>query len=174
MPAQETWDPAVPCKRGRAAPVPCKRGRAAPVPCKRGRLHAAPTSITRRLHAAPTFIARGLHAAPTSTTGSTVAGALERGAAGHEGGGGLETTNPSSSFAAGVLVAGAPQEGATGYEERGRGQETSIPRSNFAAGVDQHAVSRATTGRGAESIASHGPSEASLPSPRLCPGMLDF
>ncbi|MGH0136248.1 UNVERIFIED_CONTAM: hypothetical protein FKN15_060198 [Acipenser sinensis] len=41
-------------------------------------------------------------------------------------------------------------------------------------GLDQHAVSRATTGRGADSIASHGPSEASLPSPRLCPGLLDF
>ena len=137
-----------------------------------------------------------------------MAGAPERGAAGHEEGGrGLETTFPSSSFAAGVLVAGAPQEGATGYEdpgggpetcshcstcaagstvvgapprgatsyeERGRGQETSIPRSNFAASMDQQAVSRAITGRGADSIASHGPTEASLPSPRLCPGLLDF
>ncbi|MGH0126475.1 UNVERIFIED_CONTAM: hypothetical protein FKN15_028322 [Acipenser sinensis] len=114
-------------------------------------------------------------AARTSTTGRTVAGAPERGAAGHEeGGGGLETTFPSSSFAAGVLVAGAPQEGATGYEERGRGPETCSHCSSFAAGLDQHAVSRATTGRGADSIASHGPTEASLPSPRLCPGLLDF
>ena len=155
-----------------------------------------------------------------------MAGAPERGAAGHEeGGGGLETTFPSSSFAAGVLVAGAPQEGATGYEDRGggpetcshcssfaagdrgggpetcshcsffaagstvvgappkgatgykeggRGLETTFPSSSFAAGVDQHAVSRATTGRGADSIASHGPTEASLPSPRLCAGLLGF
>ncbi|MGH0185120.1 UNVERIFIED_CONTAM: hypothetical protein FKN15_016967 [Acipenser sinensis] len=119
--------------------------------------------------------AGAVSASRTSTTWSTVAGAPEKGAAGHEeGGGGLETTNPSSSFAAGVTVAGAPQRGATSYKERGRGQETSIPCSNFAAGVDQHAVSRATTGRGADSMASHGPTEASLPSPRLCPGLLGF
>ena len=103
-----------------------------------------------------------------------MAGAPERGAAGHEeGGGGLETTFPSSSFAAGVLVAGAPQEGAAGYEEGG-GRGTTCPRSFFAAGRDQHAVGRATTGRGADSMASHGPSEASLTSPRLCPGLLGF
>ncbi|MGH0175016.1 UNVERIFIED_CONTAM: hypothetical protein FKN15_069422 [Acipenser sinensis] len=89
-------------------------------------------------------------------------------------GGGLETCSHCSFFAAGSTVAGAPQRGATGYEESGRGQETSIPRSNFAAGLDQHAVSRATTGRGADSMASHGPSEASLPSPRLFPGLLGF
>ncbi|MGH0130641.1 UNVERIFIED_CONTAM: hypothetical protein FKN15_045256 [Acipenser sinensis] len=41
----------------------------------------------------------------------------------------------------------APQRGAAGYEEGG-GRGTTCPRSNFAAGVDQHAVSRATTGRG--------------------------
>ncbi|MGH0116492.1 UNVERIFIED_CONTAM: hypothetical protein FKN15_009625 [Acipenser sinensis] len=35
-------------------------------------------------------------------------------------------------------------------------------------------VERATTGRGADSMASHGPTEASLPSPRLCPGLLGF
>ncbi|MGH0169626.1 UNVERIFIED_CONTAM: hypothetical protein FKN15_057249 [Acipenser sinensis] len=68
---------------------------------------------------------------------------------------------------------GAPQRGAAGYEEGG-GRGTTCPRSNFAAGVDQHAVGRATTGRGADSMASHGPSEASLTSPRLCPGLLDF
>ncbi|MGH0155344.1 UNVERIFIED_CONTAM: hypothetical protein FKN15_053699 [Acipenser sinensis] len=70
-------------------------------------------------------------------------------------------------------VAGAPQRGAAGYEEGG-GRGTTCPRSFFAAGRDQHAVGRATTGRGADSMASHGPSEASLPSPRLCPGLLDF
>ncbi|MGH0115282.1 UNVERIFIED_CONTAM: hypothetical protein FKN15_006710 [Acipenser sinensis] len=106
--------------------------------------------------------------------GSTVAGAPERGAAGHEeGGGGLETSNPSSSFAAGVTVAGAPPRGAAGYEEGG-GRGTTCPRSFFAGGRDQQAVSRATTGRGADSMASHGPTEAFLPSPRLCPGLLGF
>ncbi|MGH0149224.1 UNVERIFIED_CONTAM: hypothetical protein FKN15_014634 [Acipenser sinensis] len=111
---------------------------------------------------------------PQPAEGSTVAGAPERVAAGHEkGGGGLETTNPSSSFASGVTVAGAPQRGAAGYEEGG-GQGTTCPRSFFAAGRDQQAVSCATTGRGADSIASHGPTEASLPSPRLCPGLLGF
>ncbi|MGH0145821.1 UNVERIFIED_CONTAM: hypothetical protein FKN15_026714 [Acipenser sinensis] len=89
-------------------------------------------------------------------------------------GGGPETCSHCSFFAAGSTVVRAPPRGATGYEERGRGQETSIPCSNFAAGVDQHAVSRATTRRGADSIASHGPTEASLPSPRFCPGLLGF
>ena len=104
--------------------------------------------------------------------GSTVVGAPPKGATGYkEGGRGLETTFPSSSFAAGVPVAGAPQRGAAGYEEGG-GRGTTCPRSFFAAGRDQHAVSRATTGRGADSIASHGPTEASLPSPRLWPGLL--
>ncbi|MGH0145357.1 UNVERIFIED_CONTAM: hypothetical protein FKN15_010963 [Acipenser sinensis] len=97
----------------------------------------------------------------------TVAGAPERGAAGHEEGGrGLETTFPSSSFAAGVPVAGAPQRGAAGYEEGG-GRGTTCLRSFFAAGRDQHAVGRATTGRGADSMAGHGPTEASLPGPGL-------
>ncbi|MGH0165121.1 UNVERIFIED_CONTAM: hypothetical protein FKN15_048391 [Acipenser sinensis] len=127
--------------------------------------------------ASATARSRGAGAASasrTSTTGSTVAGAPEKGAAGHEeGGGGLETTNPSSSFAAGVTVAGAPQRGAASYEEGG-GRGTTCPRSFFAAGRDQQAVSRATTGRGADSMASHGPTEASLPSPRLCPGLLGF
>ncbi|MGH0122720.1 UNVERIFIED_CONTAM: hypothetical protein FKN15_006812 [Acipenser sinensis] len=44
-------------------------------------------------------------------------------------------------------LAGAPQEGAAGYEEGG-GRGTTCPRSFFAAGRDQHAVGRATTGRG--------------------------
>ncbi|MGH0186755.1 UNVERIFIED_CONTAM: hypothetical protein FKN15_022258 [Acipenser sinensis] len=67
--------------------------------------------------------------------GSTVAGTPPRGAADHEeGGGGLETTNPSSIFAAGDqetcshcstcaagdTVAGAPEEGAASYKEGGR------------------------------------------------------
>ena len=102
-----------------------------------------------------------------------MAGAPERGAAGHEEGGGKETFSRRSTFAAGSTVAGAPQEGAAGYEEGG-GRGTTCPRSNFAAGRDQHAVGRATTGRGADSMASHGPSEASLTSPRLCPGLLGF
>ncbi|MGH0116154.1 UNVERIFIED_CONTAM: hypothetical protein FKN15_074795 [Acipenser sinensis] len=52
--------------------------------------------------------------------------------------------------------------------------ELPLPPSFFAAGRDQQAVSRATTGRGADSMANHGPTEASLPSPRLCPGLLGF
>ncbi|MGH0124303.1 UNVERIFIED_CONTAM: hypothetical protein FKN15_066020 [Acipenser sinensis] len=119
---------------------------------------------------------RGLETTfPSSSfaAGVPVAGAPQRGAAGYEEGGGRGTTCPRSFFAAGVTVAGAPQRGAAGYEEGG-GRGTTCPRSNFAAGVDQHAVGRATTGRGADSMASHGPSEASLTSPRLCPGLLGF
>ncbi|MGH0123660.1 UNVERIFIED_CONTAM: hypothetical protein FKN15_006615 [Acipenser sinensis] len=106
--------------------------------------------------------------------GVVVAGVPQEGATGYkEGGGGLETTNPSSSFAAGVTVAGAPQRGAAGYKEGG-GRGTTCPRSFFAAGLDQHAVSHATTGRGADSIASHGPTEASLPGPGLRARLLGF
>ncbi|MGH0139306.1 UNVERIFIED_CONTAM: hypothetical protein FKN15_025136 [Acipenser sinensis] len=50
----------------------------------------------------------------------TMAGALRRGAAGHEErGGGQETSSPSRTFAAGDCVAGAPEEGAAGHEELG-------------------------------------------------------
>ncbi|MGH0120198.1 UNVERIFIED_CONTAM: hypothetical protein FKN15_006359 [Acipenser sinensis] len=129
-----------------------------------------PSSRCFAASASTTSRSRGAGAASasrTSTRRSTVAGAPERGAAGHEeGGGGLETTNPSISFAAGVTVAGAPQRGAAGYEEGG-GRGTTCPRCFFAAGRDQQAVSRATTGRGADSMASHGPTEASLPGPGL-------
>ncbi|MGH0137860.1 UNVERIFIED_CONTAM: hypothetical protein FKN15_067978 [Acipenser sinensis] len=88
-------------------------------------------------------------------------------------GGGQETCSHRSTFAVGSTVAAAPPWGAAGYEEGG-GRGTTCPRSFFAAGLDQHAVSRATTGRGADSIASIGPTEASLPSPRLCAGLLGF
>ncbi|MGH0165073.1 UNVERIFIED_CONTAM: hypothetical protein FKN15_048323 [Acipenser sinensis] len=154
--------------------------------------------------ASATTRSRGAGAASasrTSATGSTVAGAPKRGAAGHEeGGGGLGTTNPSSSFAAGdcgggpetcshgssfaagILVAGAPQEGATGYEEGG-GQGTTCPRSFSAArtvpteGVSLGAVSTsadsmASSSLATGSIAARGPTEVSLPSPRLCSGLL--
>ncbi|MGH0146695.1 UNVERIFIED_CONTAM: hypothetical protein FKN15_026291 [Acipenser sinensis] len=84
--------------------------------------------------------------------GCTVAGTPPRGAAGHEKGrGGLETTNPSSSFTAGDhgggqetcshcstfvagrTVAGAPPRGVAGFEEGGGGPETTNPSSSFAA-----------------------------------------
>ncbi|MGH0118922.1 UNVERIFIED_CONTAM: hypothetical protein FKN15_054916 [Acipenser sinensis] len=67
-----------------------------------------------------------------------------------------------------------PQKGELPGHEEGGGRGTTCPRSFFAAGRDEHAVGRATTGRGADSIASHGPTEASLPSPRLCPALLGF
>ncbi|MGH0140005.1 UNVERIFIED_CONTAM: hypothetical protein FKN15_021685 [Acipenser sinensis] len=143
---------------------------------------------------------------PPPAEGRTVAGAPERGATGYEErgsgpetcshcssfaagdrGGGQETCSHRSTFAAGSTVAAAPPWGAAGYEEGG-GQGTTCPRSFSAARTVPHAVGRATTGRGADSMASHGPteaslpssmashgpSEASLPSPRLCPGLLGF
>ncbi|MGH0129110.1 UNVERIFIED_CONTAM: hypothetical protein FKN15_037178 [Acipenser sinensis] len=97
-------------------------------------------------------------------------------------GGGPETCSHGSSFAAGVLVARAPQEGATGYEEGG-GQGTTFPRSFSAArtvpteGVSLGAVSTsadsmASSSLATGSIAAHGPTEVSLPIPRLCSGLL--
>ncbi|MGH0114887.1 UNVERIFIED_CONTAM: hypothetical protein FKN15_065811 [Acipenser sinensis] len=68
-------------------------------------------------------------------SGSTGAGASEKGEAGYkEGGGGQETSSPSRTLAAGCTVVGAPQRGAEGHEEGGGGQETSSPSRTFAAG----------------------------------------
>ncbi|MGH0141355.1 UNVERIFIED_CONTAM: hypothetical protein FKN15_073660 [Acipenser sinensis] len=107
--------------------------------------------------------------------GSTVAGTPPRGAAGHEeGGGGLETTNPSSSFAAGdrgggqetcshcstfaavSIVAGAPPRGAAGFEEVGGGPETTNPSSSFAArdrGRGQESCSHCSTCAAGDTVA---------------------
>ncbi|MGH0162001.1 UNVERIFIED_CONTAM: hypothetical protein FKN15_065472 [Acipenser sinensis] len=48
-------------------------------------------------------------------------------------GGGQETRFPSSTFAAGEIVVGAPRRGAAGHEEGGMSGDQ-LPRSNFAAG----------------------------------------
>ncbi|MGH0131300.1 UNVERIFIED_CONTAM: hypothetical protein FKN15_037373 [Acipenser sinensis] len=92
-------------------------------------------------------------------------------------GGGPETCSHCSSFAAGDR-GGGPETcshcSSFAAGDRGGGPETCSHCSSFAVGLDQHALSRATTGRGADSIASHGHTEASLPSPSLCPGLLGF
>ncbi|MGH0152937.1 UNVERIFIED_CONTAM: hypothetical protein FKN15_023899 [Acipenser sinensis] len=135
--------------------------------------------------------------------GSTVVGAPPRGSAGHEeGGGGLETTNPSSSFAAGDCgggqetcahcstfaagrtVAGAPPRGAADFEEGGRSGDhppssLSAARTAPAERVSLGAVSTsadrmASSSLATGNIATCGPLEASGSGPGLCAGLLSF
>ncbi|MGH0139314.1 UNVERIFIED_CONTAM: hypothetical protein FKN15_025144 [Acipenser sinensis] len=115
----------------------------------------------------------------TCPAGSTVAGTPPRGAAGHEeGGGGPETANPSSRFAArdrgggqetyshcstcpaGSTVAGTPPRGAAGHEEGGGGPETANPSSRFAArdrGGGQETYSHCSTCPAGSTVAGTPP-----------------
>ncbi|MGH0162389.1 UNVERIFIED_CONTAM: hypothetical protein FKN15_045724 [Acipenser sinensis] len=163
--------------RGSAAAVVASRGSAAAALASRG---SAAAALASRGSAAAAVASLGSAAAAVASRGSAaaavawgrqgscfawgrqgMAGAPEKGAAGHEERGrgqetspqifrargagrcvvhcdatvaGQETSSPSRTFAAGYTVVGTPQRGAAGHEEGGGGQETSSPSRTFAAG----------------------------------------
>ncbi|MGH0165041.1 UNVERIFIED_CONTAM: hypothetical protein FKN15_050483 [Acipenser sinensis] len=109
----------------------------------------------------------------TSSPYGSAAGRPPEGAAGHEEGGGQETSFPSRTFAAGDHVVGAPRRGAAVHEEEGGGQETSSPSGTFAAGYgvaeapEEGAVSHQEVGGGGHSTMATPKNTLLLPLPGL-------